>query len=130
MASFKFIPAILRPTRITEFPATLIDNIYTNSDQIMDSCILVDYISDHLPIILFIENDYSTCKLYTTSSKRNFTEQNMNSFAASLQSIDWSISEKWVSTEGPDIPYSAFINLYKSAYTSAFPVVTAKFAGR
>src|SRR6218665_418186 len=42
MASFKLIPVILRPTRITEFTATLIDNIYTNSNQKMDSCILVE----------------------------------------------------------------------------------------
>src|SRR6218665_493754 len=54
----------VRPTRITEFTATLIDNIYTNSNQTMDSCILIEDISDHLPIILFIENDYSTCKLH------------------------------------------------------------------
>ena len=45
MASFKFIPAILRPTRITEFTATLIDYIYTNSNQIMDSDILIEDIS-------------------------------------------------------------------------------------
>src|SRR6218665_2887309 len=129
MASFKFIPAILRPTRITEFTATLIDNIYTNSNQTMDSCILIEDI-DHLPIILFIEHDYSTCKLHAKSSKRNFSEQNIKSFIASLQSIDWSVIEKIVSTDGPGIAYSAFINLYKSAYDSAFPVVTAKFVGK
>ena len=47
LASFKLIPVILRPTRITEFTFTLIDNIYTNSNQKMDSCILVEDISDH-----------------------------------------------------------------------------------
>src|SRR6218665_1651229 len=50
MASYKFVPTILRPTRITEFSATLIDNIFTNSlCQDLDSCILIEDISDHLP---------------------------------------------------------------------------------
>src|SRR6218665_3450330 len=53
--SYKFVPTILRPTRITEFSATLIDNIFTNSlCQDLDSCILIEDISDHLPILLFL----------------------------------------------------------------------------
>ena len=96
----------------------------------MDSCILIEDIIDHLPIILFIENNYSTYKLHSKSSKRNFTEQNSNSFVASLQSINWSVIEKIVSTDGPGIAYSDFVNLYESAYDSAFPVFTAKFVGK
>ena len=54
MFTSSFIPLILRPTRITQHTATLIDNIFTNDiENIEDSTnrILFCDISDHLPIV-------------------------------------------------------------------------------
>ena len=48
-----FYPIISKPTRITEHTATLIDNIFTNNIDKLDSSvngILFSDISDHLPI--------------------------------------------------------------------------------
>ena len=47
-------PVITRPTRITQRAATLIDNIYIskNLQHSFDSAIILDNISDHLPINL------------------------------------------------------------------------------
>lgn len=52
MASFKLTSVILKPTRKTEFTATFIDNIYTNSNENIDFSILVEDISDHLPFFI------------------------------------------------------------------------------
>jgi hypothetical protein len=49
-----FYPLITKPTRITSHTATLIDNIFTNNIDKIDSSIngiLFSDISDHLPII-------------------------------------------------------------------------------
>jgi len=64
----RFIPTILRPTRITQHSATLIDNIFTNVlfDSI-DSAILIDDVSDHLPICVTSEA-ISTIKKNSYSS--------------------------------------------------------------
>lgn len=56
MLSNKFIPTINKPTRVTPFTLTLIDNIFINfylDDS--DSAILQYPISDHYPIILSLE---------------------------------------------------------------------------
>ena len=56
MTSHKLFPTILRPTRITSYTATLIDNIFTNSlTNNQDSCICISDISDHLPVLLYID---------------------------------------------------------------------------
>ena len=50
--SHSMIPSILKPTRITETSATIIDNILTNSDSEIKTAILVTDITDHFPTIL------------------------------------------------------------------------------
>ena len=49
-----FYPIITKPTRITEHTATLMDNIFTNNIDKIDSSVngIIFYdISDHLPIL-------------------------------------------------------------------------------
>lgn len=55
-----FIPSITLPTRITSSSASLIDNFYINFPQsLIRSGILIDDISDHLPIFLSIDQNNS-----------------------------------------------------------------------
>src|SRR6218665_2230971 len=76
LASHKIMPTILRPTRITEFSSTLIDNIFTNCPNYnMDSCILIDDISDHLPIMLCIDLFLTTSGVSTAPNKRIFNNK-------------------------------------------------------
>ena len=51
-------PLIDRPSRITEYSATLIDNIFTN-DLITDklSGLIINDVSDHLPVFSIIKNN-------------------------------------------------------------------------
>ena len=49
-----FMPLILKPTRITQHTATLIDNIFTNDIEALESSsngIIFSDFSDHLPIV-------------------------------------------------------------------------------
>src|SRR6218665_3232200 len=75
------MPTILRPTRITEFSATLLDNIFTNCPNYnMDSCILIDDISDHLPIMLCIDLFLTTSRVSTTPNKRIFNDKGKDAY--------------------------------------------------
>ena len=46
-----FVPLIVRPTRLTSYSASLIDNIFTNSfcNNVVSGLLFTD-VSDHLPI--------------------------------------------------------------------------------
>ena len=52
--SHSLIPTIYKPTRITEHTATIIDNILTNTDNIVESAIIVTDFTDHIA--------YRTCQ--------------------------------------------------------------------
>lgn len=57
MYAHKILPTIKRPTRYGECCATLIDNIFTNIlDESNISGIILDDLSDHLPIFCTIQN--------------------------------------------------------------------------
>ena len=49
--SHSLIPTIYKPTRITEHTATIIDNILTNPDNIVESAIIVTDVTDHMPTL-------------------------------------------------------------------------------
>ena len=71
-----FIPTITRPTRITHASATLIDNIvYVKCKQLGNntvSCILTVDISDHFPVLLFVNNKHSKPNRKSTFTFRKF----------------------------------------------------------
>ena len=56
-------PVITRPSRITPHFATLIDNIFTNNmvDDTM-SRLLINDISDHLPVFVVYDSNYMNKK--------------------------------------------------------------------
>ena len=66
--SYMMIPLITRPTRVTAYSATLIDNIFTNcfSHNILSGNILNDF-SDHFPIFAFFNND-----IFLNTQKLNY----------------------------------------------------------
>ena len=76
-----FIPTITRHTRITHAPATLIDNIYVKCKQLGNntvSCILTVDISDHFPVLLFVNNKHSKPNRKSTFTFRKFDNDSTN----------------------------------------------------
>ena len=74
-----YIPTITLPTRLSE-NSTLIDNIFTtNLENNILACILNIHISDHQPVVLFVNDDlpltkakYITVKFTTDGANERF----------------------------------------------------------
>ena len=84
----KYKPLINKPTRITAYSSTLIDNIFTNElDLKHRSGVVIADISDHLPIII---NSLSIKNLQINSfrsHKRNMLHK--DKFIDELKNTDW-----------------------------------------
>ena len=86
-----YIPLVLRPTRITQHTARLIDNIFTNDIEAIRSgtngLIFCD-ISDQLPIV-HIRNSRITMKKTEFTCKRIINDANVQSFTNTIKNISW-----------------------------------------
>ena len=76
MYSIGLYPLVDKPSRITQYSATLIDNIFTNelTNQII-SGLLINDISDHLPIISLTRSSpkrLNYTKLLESQAKNQF----------------------------------------------------------
>ena len=81
-------PIITKPTRITNYTATLIDHIYTNNtNQIISGIATID-ISDHLPTfcIVDIPVQKQKCKRYY----RDYSQFDSELYLQDIKAIDWS----------------------------------------
>ena len=66
MISKNFLPLINRPTRVTPHSCTLIDNIFCNRvDEVESSGVITTNISDHYPV--FARGKFPTLPEYSTS---------------------------------------------------------------
>ena len=93
MYSFGFFPSILKPTRITNSSATLIDNIFVNNLLFSNADLLDADIFDHLPIFAtldkfsYVQNKGATIinNASSPSLKRNFCPNYVKNFSIELQ---------------------------------------------
>jgi len=90
LGSFFLEPHILKPTRITNHSATLIDNIFFNSIEYQTvSGNLLNDLSDHLPNFLIIESfAFSIHK--EKSFRRDYSNYNEETLLSEFRSTDWS----------------------------------------
>ena len=86
-------PLINKPTHITNHSATLIDNIFSNAFGIShNSGILVDDISDHLPLFTVREENLVLSKdvpMVSYMKVRNKSQKNMKILCATLVMGSW-----------------------------------------
>ena len=70
------LPLITLPTRISEYSATLIDNIFSNgsSPQSQSAGILLSNISDHFPYFCFLNDNFK----YRITNKKYIYYLNIN----------------------------------------------------
>lgn len=84
---------ITKPSRITSHSATIIDNIFTNTlESNIVSGLLVNDITDHLPVFAILDCDPKIKQEITTNYVRVRTEDTMNAFRAVLSSHDGKMS--------------------------------------
>jgi hypothetical protein len=90
LGSYYFHPQILKPTRITDHTATLIDNIFFNSlEHLTLSGNIVSDISDHLPNFLIINKISELPNNNLRLFKRNYSNFNDELLEADVSNIDW-----------------------------------------
>ena len=88
----KFLDLILtRPTRITQRSATLIDNIYIskNLQCKFDSAIIMDDISDHLPLVALLRQTKITDKSPIEFTSHGLNATKISQIHQKLCTTDW-----------------------------------------
>ena len=124
--SYSFFPTITKPTRVTQFTSSLIDNIFTNTtDKDHRAGILLSDLSDHYPIILHIP-----CKLIYkppqyVHKNRDYSILNMNKFSDELALVNWDLIFSSGATN-PNTCYNSFFKIYSELYNRNFPLKTFK----
>ena len=113
MLSGSFYPVINKPTRITEYSATIIDNIFCNFFNEKSLCgILYNDISDHLPI--FISSDLKIeRKQKHLSRTHNLSPDNIDRFNTMLRNFNWDIIQE---TQNVDLSYQMFLENFNDMY--------------
>ena len=118
------IALITKPTRITQHTATLIDNIFTNNIEKLESSangIIFSDLSDHLPIV-------HTCNLNTHKENINQTEpiykriinnSNIKLFTNTIKNIP---GENILNSTNPTESFDEFSKIYTTAYETHFPL--------
>ena len=124
MSSYSLYPSITNPTRITPTSATLIDNIFTNSNSYQTSGIIVADVSDHLPV--FISTDLKVYRMKNDQADtevRQLKDHNIKYFKSELSKVDWEIE-----CSGDDVNkvYGNFINKFNYLYNKCCPTSTRK----
>jgi hypothetical protein len=120
LGSFLFQPQILRPTRITDHSATLIDNIFLNSlDHNSISGNLVYDLSDHLPNFLIIEK-YSALSSNTKFCKRDYSSLDEIALLNDIQLINW--NEVFQSDSDPDEMFDSFHDKISQVIDTHVPI--------
>jgi hypothetical protein len=123
-----YIPLILRPTRITQHTTTLIDNIFTNDIESVESStngVIFSDISDHLPIVhvrsLKSNQKIRPAKEYTF--KRIINDSNIKTFTDTIKSTSW---ENVLSTNDTTESYNRFFDIFSTVYERSFPLIKKK----
>ena len=117
------MPAITKPTRITDKSATLIDNIFSNNMETESiQGILYTGISDHLPVFLI----YSDVKVNVSPKrefifKRSLSPDNVARFCIALNAIDWNSLLSGI--DKPQLAFSIFHTRYSLLYNRYFPLI-------
>ena len=88
--SYGIYPLFAKPTRINDKSATLIDNIFTNDlSNNIKSCILIDDITDHLPVLAVVSNVSPPVDKMDCIIRRKIIENNVNKLKNMLRIKSW-----------------------------------------
>ena len=120
MYSMSLIPKIIRPSRITSHCATLIDNIFTNEiENNTISGLLINDISDHLPVFTIYDCNYKNKLDNQTDYKRVKSEESINALKNDLVAQNWEIIHQ---ANDIDCAYENFLRIFRSLYDKNCPI--------
>ena len=118
---------INKPTRITNHSATLIDNIFSNAFGIgHNSGILVNYLSDHLPIYTIREDNLVICNdvpMVSYIKVRNKSKKNMKIFCEKLVMESWQSVYNAVNV---NTAYNNYTEIIDNLFSKCCPIIVIK----
>jgi len=107
---YHFLPVITRPTRVTTDSATFIDNLITNRPlKVIHSPILIKDLSDHLPLLMWIDSSPITHFATLSQSTRRIDLNSMDTFKNLINLIDWPPIHSLCDQNDPSAAYEACI---------------------
>ena len=120
MLNKELFPTITRPTRITKQSATLIDNIFVsmNLHKKYESAILINDMSDHLPILTLLRQTKLNNNTPLIFESRNLNDKNIKLINNALQKIDWYSK---LSGSNCNENYNTFTTLLKTTMNEISP---------
>ena len=120
LSSNGIFPLINRPTRITLESFTLIDNIYTNELKRHKSGVLINDISDHLPVFMILSSHYYLKRnKHQNIFKRSIREENLTELQHKLSTYNWDTVTQCTNVNAA---YSKFIAVVKDFFDQACPL--------
>ena len=121
MYSMSYYPIITRPSRITSHCATLIDNIFTNDiENNTVSRLLINDISDHLPVFTVYDRNYKINKPVKNKEYRRVrSEESMIAFKNELQAQNWNEIYEKIDINSA---YEEFLRIFKKVYNKNYPI--------
>ena len=125
MTSYGYTPLTLRPTRVTTQSFSLIDQIWTNvSDHVETSGVILSELSDHYPVFSRVKTGgYSKNEKYVDFKFRLNNSDCHGKFRDSIMPIlEWNLDE----TSNVQTLYDDFTNFISNAYNSAYPMIEVK----
>ena len=111
-------PATTKPTRITEFSATIIDNIFCNIPANSLTGIMYKNISDHLPIFVMHDMRVKKMKELRPIETRDLSDENIAKFQEKIENVDWSGIIKIDDVNGA---YGNFMSIFKKHFDDCCP---------
>jgi len=124
MFSFGYVPLINRPTRVTEYTATLIDHIYTNAIDTLDpgrylNGIVYCEISDHFPVFHICKSLTKLKSGKTIVYRQQVNERNLSRMKQEVEKINWDDVYNEVDANNG---YDTFIDKFDKLYKKCIPV--------
>ena len=121
-------PTVTKPTRITDYTATLIDNIFINTlKYVYKSTIFYEDISDHCPILLELSNSQNYITKSSSYVYRSFDPPAIKIFEDSLAAYNWlDFNVKCTLCTDSNVLYNQFHAIFMDKYNNAFPEKVTK----
>lgn len=115
---------INKPTRITQYSATLIDNILINYLSNFTNKLLWYILSYHLPILLAIDLKPKKAGIKNKGVYRIINKLNTTKFIEKLKTLDWYMLKQACIANRPDLAYTTFLEIFIKYYNEAFTMAT------
>ena len=121
--NFSLFPLIKSPTRVTDYSATLIDNIFTNNITTIYAALLCSDISDHFPICAFLDHSSKKQSPSTSNKERNLNTRNLNQLNVFFLNYDWS---SILQSNNVDEAFAIFVDILINALNHFCPLRSRK----